>query len=82
MDKYLVIEIYERDICSVTECNTLDDAIETANRLLEEQVGSANYVAEFNAGEGVNDEWQPATADRHNAWCNWRGNWDAHIIQH
>ena len=81
MDQYLVIEIYERNVCSVTACNTIDNAIETANHLLEKQVGHANYVAEFNAGEGIDDEWQPATTDRHNAWCNWRGNWDAHIVR-
>lgn len=81
MNKYLVVEVFEREVCSVTKCDTLDEAIATANRLLQDHIRFINYVAEFGNGEGVDGKWQPATAERHNAWCNWRGDWDAYIVQ-
>ena len=77
----LVIEMYERDICSVTLCDTMDEAVDTANELLEARMNECRRTDDFESGEDEESEWQRASESNLNAWCNYSGNWDAHIVQ-
>lgn len=79
--EFLVIEMYERDICSITLCGTMDEAVDTANELLKAHMKECNRADEFGSGEDKGAEWQCASESNLNAWCNYRGNWDAHIVQ-
>lgn len=80
---YLVVETLERDIVGVHTSKTAShqNAVEKANTLLKarlEQTGNASY---YETGIGKGDEWNRAADDGDCAWCNYQGNWDAHIIQ-
>lgn len=82
MKAIIVIETCERDIQSVTKCNSIEDAIDTANALLESHADNIDYVEELENKEGEGYDWQFASKDNLNAWCNIRNyNWDAHIVE-
>lgn len=82
MEKIVVVEIWDREVVSTTECDTMEEAVEAANELLENHVKTIHHLEEFKDGEGKGSEWELATGSNQNAWCNWRGNWDAHIIEY
>lgn len=81
MKNILVIETFEREIESVTECNDIDEAIIIANTLLESHMDDIDYIEEFKNKEDIESEWDFASRQSQNAWCNFRGNWDAHIFE-
>ena len=64
--KYLVIEVCERKISSITACDTGEEAIATANDMLKRH---------------MEDEWEPAATDNRGAWCNYHQKGDAFITQ-
>lgn len=78
--KYVVVEIIERDVMSLSFCKSISAAVKTANALLENRARTVNRYGEFVHDEGASDEWGRASEESPCAWCNWRDNWDAHII--
>ena len=80
MPKYLVIEIWDREVQSATECPTLEAAIEKANELLKEHAKFCGHLDRFEANEGDESEWSLATENNLNAWENLSDDWDAHIF--
>lgn len=79
---YMVLEIANRSLPNVIHCNSLEDAIRTANELLEDHAKQCGNLAAYMAGKGDGDEWCRASEDNLNAWCNWNGmDWDAYIIE-
>jgi len=79
--KYVVIEICERAVLSVTERKVLEPAIEHANHLLEKHAEACNVELEEEKN-AYGHEWQPAAKESTCAWANWRGqHWDAHVIE-
>lgn len=88
---WLVIEVKERDLISVTLCNTEKAAVDKANELLEEHICSVGYEdrlsevkedMEDNPDADVNNgEFQFARVGCTTAWCNLRYNWDVFIIE-
>lgn len=87
MAKFIVVEIYERDMGHApVQCDTLEAAVKEANRALEEHcktIGRKEEFAEFLKNpESHWGDLEQATASNLNAWCNLGGaNWDAHIIE-
>lgn len=79
--KFMVVEVTDREIGAIFLCDTLDEAVEAANNLLEKHIKSIGYMDAYEDQDGEDDEWQRAAADKMFAWCNWRQNWDAHIIE-
>lgn len=86
--KFLVIEVFEREIHSVTPCENKSQAIRKANELLRARVRECNneeeseYVIDATIRELIQDgEAARAGAGSMEAWCNLgHDNWDAHII--
>ena len=80
--KIIVIEMYERDVVGITECDSIEEAINMANELLEWHMEAIDYTQEFEDREYEDYEWGFATKDCLNAWCNLgNDNWDAHIVE-
>ena len=80
MEKFIVVEIYERDVVGVAECGSVKEAVETANKLLKSHLEDLGRLSEFENGDGEFDEWSRATENNRNAWSNASVNWDAHIF--
>ena len=79
--EFMVMEIYDREIKSVTPCATMDMAISAANDLLKTHIHDIGKDAEFQERKGRFDRWDWASINNKNAWCNWSEyEWDAHII--
>ncbi len=76
LTKYLVIVINERNVESVTPVESLEAGITYANSLLNEilQEYKGYEYDEFS-------EWERATDTCRCAWCNYNGNWDAHVVK-
>lgn len=81
---YVVIEITERDISSITPCASKEEGIEIANRLLEKLI-EEDYELDMHtlAEDGaVGDDYMEASVDNPCAWCNLENrNWDAHVCK-
>lgn len=81
---YVVIEITERDICSITPCASKEEGIEIANRLLRKLI-EEDYELDMHtlAEDGaVGDDYMEASDDEPCAWCNLENrNWDAHVCK-
>lgn len=75
-DQYVVVVIRERDVASVIQVESLDAGVSMANSLL-------NAIIEEYEGceDDENSEWGRATAEFPTAWCNYRENWDAHVLK-
>lgn len=91
MDNIVVIEIYDRSISSVTPCDTMAEAIETANDLLKTHCNQTGYGDELEetVEEAKEKEVKPggvyfafAFESNSNAWCNYGDrDWDAFIVE-
>lgn len=91
MDNIVVIEICDRSLCSVTPCDSMEDAISAANDLLKTHCNQTGYGDELE--EAVQEaesagcipggvEFRLASADNDNAWCNYGDrDWDAFIVE-
>lgn len=81
---YVVIEITERDISSITPCTSKEEGIEIANRLLRKLI-EEDYELDMHtlAEDGaVGDDYMEASDDEPCAWCNLENrNWDAHVCK-
>ena len=90
---YLVLEIKDRDPISLSKCETLEEAIEKANELLEIHCGYIGYGEEFQNymrtyetdPQKANEESAKIGAaskyDPDNAWCGFDDqHWDAYIV--
>lgn len=83
--KFLVIEVYEREIASVHFCRTKDEAVETANSLLADHCDTIGCTEDYETANNAPDgcipyEIQKASVTQ-NAWCNLKDDdWDAFII--
>lgn len=81
---YVVIEITEREISSITPCASKEEGIEIANRLLKKLI-EGDYELDMHtlAEDGaVGDDYMEATDDEPCAWCNLENrNWDAHVCE-
>lgn len=80
---YLVVETYERDIVDVHASSTASypGAVEKANMLLKARLEATGHEGYYETGDEEGDEWSRAGDGSDCAWCNFRGNWDAHIIR-
>lgn len=77
--KFMVIETSERDVLNVTVAESLDEAIEAANKALEEWFRLIGKSPEESGKEG--ESYQKASIDDQCAWSNLgNDNWDAHIL--
>ena len=79
--KYLVIEVCDREVFSVSICETLDDSIEIANDLLMKQMSDdVDSIKMFETGKDESGSWQRASSSNLNAWCNLHSQeWDCFI---
>lgn len=83
MSKIIVIETIERDIIQVIDVASVEEGIRKANELLEAHVASIDRLDDFEDREDEGEEWDFASKDSLNAWCNWRNdNWDAHVVEY
>lgn len=82
--RYFVVEIFEREISSITPCASKEEGIEIANRLLKKLI-EEDYELDMHtlAEDGaVGDDYMEASAGEPCAWCNLRHtNWDAHVCE-
>lgn len=74
---YVVIEIYERECCSATPCPDEDSAVQKANELLDARIAELGLTKD---DLDRDSDYQEATSGNTNAWCNHKGNWDAHVV--
>lgn len=81
MEKFIVVEVWDREAVSATECATIEEAVQKANALLRDRAKKHGWLDYFNEGIGEDDYWSLATLETLNAWDNHNMNWDAHIIQ-
>lgn len=76
--RYAVIEIYDRETPSGLElCDTPEQAVDRANELLDARLAELGLSRDDLDAEV---DYAEASASRHNAWCNHKGNWDAHVV--
>lgn len=76
----LVVEVFDRSVQSVTPCDSMEEAVSTANDLLVEHAGDSGVLIDVLAGE--EEGWARATEENLNAWANWNSlEWDAHIVR-
>ncbi len=82
--RFAVIAICERNILFIQRCADRKAAVDAANQALENWMLRAKNLDpddpdDVEDSEG--DDWQKATEDSLNAWCNCGGdNWDAHVV--
>lgn len=82
---YLVIVIDERELIEIKQVDSLEKGVKYANEQLElilkaydnndedeDEISDDIMEDEFN-------EWMYATIEEPNAWCNYRGSWDAFV---
>lgn len=77
--KYHVVETWDRELQSVTECLSLGEAISAANILLNEHLKDVGHGDEVEVEYDETSDWCRASAEKLNAWCNYQGEWDAYI---
>lgn len=84
---YVVIVIDERELVEVKKADSLKEGVIYANALLTD-ILKAYDDADKNEKEIEDDieedegvMWAQATFDAPNAWCNYRGRWDAYVYQ-
>lgn len=77
--RFFVIETWDRELQSVTECLSLDEAICAANILLNEHLKDVGHGDEVEVEYNETSDWCRASAEKLNAWCNYQGDWDAYI---
>ena len=84
---YVVIETFEREVHSIHFCTGKANAIKKANEILVTRI--LEVGCDGTTDKEINREisrlthmWeaQKASTKNLNAWCNLKGNWDAHII--
>lgn len=82
--RYIVVEMFERDVHGIHFCTSRTSAIKKANQLLEKYLTDrgtdSGDVKEELADLAHKCEAQKASPKNFNAWCNIGGDWDAHII--
>ena len=91
MDNIVVIEFCDRSICSVTPCDTKEEAIETANDLLKTHCNQTGYGDELEESlqeaarmcvEPGGTNFALASDEKDNAWSNYGDrDWDAFIVE-
>lgn len=80
--RYYVVETWDRELQSVTECLSLDEAISAANILLNEHLKDVGHGDEVEVEYDETSDWCRASTEKLNAWCNYQGEWDAFIKKH
>lgn len=79
MNKWLCIEVCERSLVSVKSFSDQKEAIDHANHLLKQW--ATKCIDHELEPDDMFNKWDLATPTRPNAWCNYRSEWDAYVVE-
>lgn len=78
---YLIVEVYNRELCSVHTVPTPRQAVDTANVILKKHCNTIDYAEAYetaeasaiSSGDLEQDDIKFSSQDSMDAWCNFRG---------